>query len=228
MELVLLPGMDGTGILFNPFIKFLDEHIRVTIIRYPPDKKLSYDELCAFVKERLPKNNEFILVAESFSSPIGFRLATENTPYLKTVIFVGSFLDPPYPILLTVVKRLPLSYLFRLQIPDFVVKHFLLGPNASDTLIELFKKSVSQVKSSVLADRLRMIADLKAGSVTLQIPCCYIQAKSDRLVSKRRLQLFEKLAPQIEVHQVEGPHLIMQVNPKGCIQIIQNELGLFN
>jgi len=138
MEVVLLPGMDGTGILFKPFTKFLNEHIKVTIIQYPCDNKLSYNELYAFVKEHLPKCNEFVLVAESFSSPIAYKLAVENIASLKSVIFVAGFLEAPRPTLLGVLTRLPVSVFLRLPLPDFMVRQFLLGTNASDTLVALY------------------------------------------------------------------------------------------
>lgn len=40
MKVVLLPGLDGTGVLFKPLIDVLSSEINVQIISYPPDEKL--------------------------------------------------------------------------------------------------------------------------------------------------------------------------------------------
>lgn len=225
MELVLLPGMDGTGMLFQPLIRVLGENIKINIVQYPCNEELSYNELCVFVKERLPRRQEFILVAESFSGPIAYRLATESIPNLKSIIFVASFLEAPRPILLSVLKLLPLTFFFRIPIPDLITKQIFLGPNASPSLVKLFKEALGQVKPSVLAYRLRAISSLKASGPALQIPCCYIQAKSDMLVPVKSFQPFERLIPQIKVYRIEGPHFVIQANPESCARIIQKEIN---
>ncbi len=45
MNLVLLPGLDGTGELFRPFIEILPKDINALVISYPGNIKLSYEEL---------------------------------------------------------------------------------------------------------------------------------------------------------------------------------------
>jgi hypothetical protein len=40
MKVVLLPGLDGTGILFKPFIEVLSSEIIVQVISYPTEKKI--------------------------------------------------------------------------------------------------------------------------------------------------------------------------------------------
>lgn len=73
---IVLPGLDGTGVLLEDFAAALSEHFDVQVIPYPADKPLRYPQLCAFVRERLPPG-DFILVAESFSGPVALRLAAE-------------------------------------------------------------------------------------------------------------------------------------------------------
>ena len=38
MKLVLLPGLDGTGKLFEPLVKVLSDSIDMQIITYPTNK----------------------------------------------------------------------------------------------------------------------------------------------------------------------------------------------
>ena len=70
--MLLLPGTDGTGRLFGPLQKALPSDLRTQVISYPTNELLGYDTLTDRID--LP-NQPFALVAESFSGPIGIRLA---------------------------------------------------------------------------------------------------------------------------------------------------------
>lgn len=74
--LVLLPGMDGTGTLFDPLLAVLPKTCQIKVIKYPTDASLTYEELERYVIERLPiGRSPLIVIAESFSGPIALRLA---------------------------------------------------------------------------------------------------------------------------------------------------------
>ena len=75
MKLILLPGMDGTGILFQPFLDIFPEEIETQIITFPCNEKLSYQELISYVCDKLPKDNDFVILAESFSGPIAYEIS---------------------------------------------------------------------------------------------------------------------------------------------------------
>src|SRR5262245_41048704 len=68
--LVLLPGLDGTGKLFGPFVERAHATFDVKVVEYPADERLGYPELEALVGRGLPTSGPFFLVAESFSGPI--------------------------------------------------------------------------------------------------------------------------------------------------------------
>ena len=67
MKLILLPGLDGTGKLFKPILDALPNSLDIQIINYDADKKLSYNELVEYVKQKLPKE-DYVLLAEDFLS----------------------------------------------------------------------------------------------------------------------------------------------------------------
>ena len=74
MKIILLPGLDGTGHLFEPFVHALPTEVEASVISYPADSALSYTELVDFVSHKLPKE-DFFLLGESFSGPIVYQLA---------------------------------------------------------------------------------------------------------------------------------------------------------
>jgi pimeloyl-[acyl-carrier protein] methyl ester esterase len=70
LKLVLLPGMDGTGMLFAGFVTALPESFETMTVRYPTDRPLSNLELEGIVRAACPVTEPFMLVAESFSTPL--------------------------------------------------------------------------------------------------------------------------------------------------------------
>jgi hypothetical protein len=74
--LVLFPGMDGTGLMLEPLLPFLDG-IEPQVVRYPAELT-SYPDCQAFARTRLPRDRPFLLLGESFSGPIALALVAER------------------------------------------------------------------------------------------------------------------------------------------------------
>ncbi|MCI5162268.1 MAG: alpha/beta hydrolase [Candidatus Electrothrix sp. AX5] len=234
MQIILLPGMDGTGILFRPFVQELTKHITeitveisVRVLSYPCDQKLSYEQLIDFVRSRLPAQEEVILVAESFSGPIGYALAAEQPNKIRAVIFVATFLSPPKGLLCMMPPPF-MALLMKIPLPVFFLSRLFFergSSNTSNKTIALFKTALRKVQRPVLATRMREMADLaglQAGieAQELDIPCAYIRAKNDQLISCSHAEEFRRIVPQIEVTEIPGPHFLMQARPKECAQVV--------
>lgn len=181
MRIVLLSGLDGTGILFQPLIELLPSDIDPLIISYPNNKKMNYDDLTDYVINQLPEE-EFVLIGESFSGPIAYQIALRNPENLKSVIFVASFLSNPRSIILKLCNFLPMSLLLSLPIPEIIIRSFLLGKNINEQLISLFKQSLKKVPTSILSYRLREIASLHKKHEHLSVRAVHIQATNDKLI----------------------------------------------
>jgi hypothetical protein len=54
--IVLLPGMDGTGILLRPFVELLPNGIDVKVVSYPEDTYLTYEQLAERVLGLVPSS----------------------------------------------------------------------------------------------------------------------------------------------------------------------------
>ena len=57
MIIVLLPGLDGTGLLFKPFVQLLPPELDVRILHYPRDRYLTYEQLAEEVAGQIPERN---------------------------------------------------------------------------------------------------------------------------------------------------------------------------
>jgi len=225
MKIVLLPGLDGTGILFKPFIDALPTAFDVLVISYPPDIKLPYEELIELVINQLPEE-KFILLAESFSGHIAYQVALRKPTNLKSVIFVATFLEPPRPFLLGLSSCFPRSLFLSAPIPNYVVKTFLLGGAENKKLIDLLKQSIKQVSSDVISYRLQEIAKLRNDQKLCDTKVAYIQATNDKLVPARCLETFKKVFTNLSIFQIEGSHFILQTDPLACVEVVVKENAL--
>ena len=216
--------MDGTGNLFTPLLSELSE-FNCEVITLPMSGLQDYPTITEFVKGKLPKE-DFILVAESFSGPIGVALAKESIENLKGVIFVATFLSPPHNILLGFARVLPIKLLSSLPLSTILHRALFLGYSASKELVELFKYTVRSLPSSIIKARLSSMQSLVASSDNIDLPVGYIQATYDRLVRSNKVNDFRNVFNNIIIKTINGPHFILQANPKECAVAISELVPL--
>jgi pimeloyl-[acyl-carrier protein] methyl ester esterase len=222
MELVFLPGLDGTGLSYGPLGEAMPEGVRVTVVTYPTDQKLSFAEHVQCAYGQLPRNKPLVLIAESFSGPITISLAASFPSHIKGIVFCATFMKFERPFLLGPTKYIPFTFLLRKPMPGFLLYFLVGGKPFSDKLVPLFRQLEKLVKPEVIAHRIRMLnnIDATADARTLSLPCCYIQGAQDRLIPARCVVPFEKYLPGLIVKIVDGPHGILQAQPEKCAEII--------
>ncbi len=207
LALVLLPGLDGTGLLFEPFLSEFPNPDCVKVVRYPGEACVDLPEMCELVREQLPSSGRFVLLAESFSGPIAARLLKH--PGVAAAVFCASFLSPPRPFLLRFLSILPLSILFSCPKPDWAIEFACLGKNCPKMLLESVHRALKQVDTRVLAQRFRILANLEPISLPaeLRIPIGYLRGTEDRLVPPSCERAF---GPNALLIPINGPHFLLQ------------------
>lgn len=220
MKLVLLPGLDGTGEHFTPFLAELPESWDALMIRYPNEVAQDYASLTEYVAQQLTQEEPIYLLAESFSGPIAYRLATEYAFPIKAVIFVATFLTSPQPRLLWLRHFAPSHLPFKLRAPNWLMRRYLLDEQTSDTFLAHFWRVVDQVEMAVILQRFAAIARLPRPEKKLTYPCLYLQASHDILVPKRSVEDFKQVCPHLEVIQIPGRHFLLQAKPEPCVEAI--------
>lgn len=207
--------MDGTGQLFQHFAAAL--HARAGIaslaIAYP-DAPLDYAALETFVRGRLPQDRPYVLLAESFSGPLGAALRADPPPGMLGLILCCSFVRNPRPLLA------PLRHLLDLvpfgAMPAIALRQALLAPFATPALQAQLAAALAQVPPSVLRQRLRavMSTDVSRCFAHGSLPVLYLRARHDRLVpSANALQILQ-LAPDAQLVDIAGPHMLLQAAPQ--------------
>lgn len=210
--------MDGTGELFNDFVKTLPGGIEAVIVRYPKNKFLSYKELESFIQSTIPATEPFVLLAESFSTPLAIRFAAKNYPNLKALIICAGFITSPIKGWRRHAAALLAPILLRIPLSKSAARFFLLGPDTPASLIASVQAAIALVKPGVLIARLGAIFACNARTELSQVavPILYIQGKQDRMVSARSFEEILEIRPRTVVAAINGPHLILQRNPEQC------------
>ncbi len=225
MIIVMLPGLDGTGELFNPLLEVLPNDINVQIVRYPKNTKNGYDELVEYVMKQLPKE-DFILVGESFSGPIAYQIARINPINLYSVIFVATFLESPSRVLLKLSELFPRKHILATTLPKAICKIFMLGRDAGAEIIVKFQQIMKLVRPEVLDYRLNLISKLHVDIEPINVKATYIMASDDKLVPERCVNKFMQAFNELQIVNVVGPHFILQASPAECAKVIVNEVNL--
>ena len=221
MKLILLPGMDGTGLLFKPFLDELPNTIDAQVMTLKPLDEQGYEAQLAWVEKQLPEEGDLVLLAESFSGPLALLIARKFSGRVKACVFVASFLSCPHNGLKWLGALLPLRLLVHLPLSDFMIGRYLLGGSASAEQYGLFRKAVKCVDKSVLRARLRVISDLRSTDKRpLRMPCFYLEALDDRLLNEACLESFYEVFGRVSQRRISGPHLLLQSRSEECALIV--------
>jgi len=225
MKIVLLPGLDGTGVLFRPFLEHLPAELTPIVVSYPPDQELSYSELLQIVMENLPRE-PFVLLGESFSGPLALMAASTGPAGLRAVVLSATFVQNPtvlrFPSLAPIVR----PFAFR-HYAQFTAVKALLGQYATPELRLLTKNAIGAVRPEVIAHRVRSVVSVNVERELREcpVPILYLQGARDLVVPKRNLREIRKSLPSIQVAVMDAPHMVLQTQPAASAQAIAEFLS---
>ena len=221
-KILLLPGMDGSGELFREFVAALPEGLVADTVRYPADHVVGYAELEALVWAAMPTGEPFVLVAESYSTPLAIQIAATLPEGLRGLVLCAGFATSPVKGLLQdLIAMLPLTTL-RLAFPTFVVRRFLVGNDAPEALVRDVVSEIGWVEPEVLAARARemLLCNVRAELARVQVPIRYLRPAEDRLVSLECLEEILRIQLGTAVTTIDGPHMLLQREPTLCAEMV--------
>jgi pimeloyl-[acyl-carrier protein] methyl ester esterase len=218
VRLLLLPGLDGTGRLFEPLLAALPPTVSPRVVAYPPDRPLGYGDLLPQVEAAAAGPGDFVVVGESFSGPLALMLAARRPPGLRGVVLSASFVRPPLPGPWRAVVG---AWMFRLG-PPGLVAWMLLGRHRRGRLGRVLGEAVRAVSPAALAARARAIAgvDVTAELRSCPVPILYLRASEDRVVRPRCWARVRAVRPDAARADLPGPHLLLQVAPAAAARVL--------
>ena len=212
-HLVLLPGLDGTEVLFGPLLKTLPEWLSPLVVTYPAHGSGRYEDLLPIVLRAVRSVPHCHVLGWSFSGPLALRAARAEPERVRSVVLAASFLEPPLPwlahtgpllttpavALLRVLRRLPIW----------------LGRSNGDALRRDKARIFRRVPARTLAARARAIREVDArdDAAACRQPLLYLAAEEDRVVPEHNLEVLRRLRPDLQVATLPGSHMALYSHP---------------
>lgn len=223
--IVLLPGMDGTGDLFDPLVRELPVGWRPVVVRYPGDRWLDDEALAAFVRAALPRDEPFVLVGESFSGPVALRIAAEKPVGLRAVVMCASFAR--YPNRTLALFKGAAGWLPMRAMPMAAMSAALLGGFATPELRAALRASLGKVSAAVLAKRGAQVLAFDARDVVgrIDVPLLCLRATRDRIVAASAADEIQRRARDGRVVDIEAPHMLAQCAAAAVSRAIERWLS---
>lgn len=211
--------MDGTGDLFDEFLaQYSSEYL---VIQLPQDGPQDHVSISKTIEKKLP-SEDFVLLAESFSGGIVPELLELENRHIKGVILVASFLNCPNRLLLPIARLMPIKFLSKMPFSKFAYRYLFLGSKAPSTLVEKFNEVIRAIPESLLKRRLSVMLHQYSPTQTYDLPILYIKATNDRLVSSQQSIEVAEIFKNMVVKEIDGPHFILQAQPKETAILIKN------
>lgn len=227
-NLVILPGLDGTGIRVADFVRQMAPSVRVKVIPYPRDRPMGYSELEALIRSELPTDCRYVLLGESFSGPLAIRIGAEPPKGLAGVILCGTFARNPFPRLRLVralAVRVPIK-----SLPRWVRAPLMWGSSNPRRAPPRAQRAMSGVSSAVIRRRIGEIFDVDVTRLLarIELPMLVMIARRDRIVPRAATSLLLYSSPQALVTEIDGPHLLLQSRPAECADRVLRFLRYWN
>jgi len=225
LKIVLLPGLDGTGALFQQFLKLLPSTLTAQVCPLPAEGEQRPDCLAASIAATGLFKEDVIIIAESFSGRVAYELTQLHDHKIKGLILVSSFLTVPR-LLLRVARWLPVRLFPWHWSPAWALRWFCVGSDATAELVQRVQQAIGSVPTFMIADRVKVLSGLSVPHEPIRVPCLYLQPSDDRLVPKYHAEKIRELCHDLRVEVVPGPHLLLQANPEACVASVLAFIGL--
>ncbi|HYD39340.1 MAG TPA: alpha/beta hydrolase, partial [Anaeromyxobacter sp.] len=203
----------------------LPETVEPIVVPLPPHAGPGFERLVAAVREKLPVQRRYALLAESFSGPMAIRFASERPADLVALVLVATFHRSPVSPWLAALRPLA-SVLLSRPPPAWATRHLLAGNDALDDLVRDFREAVRETAPAVLAARIRTALDAdEAGALAAcRVPILYVGGARDRLLRSAIPNELKTLQLALELEVLDAPHLVLQRQPMESARVVSRFL----
>ena len=216
MKLVLLPGSDGTGRLFEPFLASMPSGVEVAVVAYP--KHLyAIDDLARYALDAVGAA-PCVLVAESYSGPVAIRMLALCPALFRGVVLCATFVSCPRPGLAKLASLIPARIFLLTGRIRFLARCFCFGFDSSKPILDLFDDVMARLPAQTLKGRLAVLASLAlvVPPEDTGVPFFYLSPSNDRLIPSTAQTELKSVIKPSKVARIDGPHFLLQVKPLEC------------
>lgn len=217
-KVVALPGLHGSAALFEPLRSAATGAFELRPLSLPARPVASYAALANEVAPMLPPE-PFVLLAESFSGPLAVQLASRAP--VSALILCATFVTSPVPRGLRGVAG---TRLLPAVPPTAAIATALTGGDWR--VAKRVRAELSALPPGVVRSRIRatLEVDEREALAGLRCPVLNVRATRDRLVPRASgLEIGELTG--VAPHELDGPHLLLQIAPSAAVHVIAGWLG---
>ncbi|AXW32896.1 hypothetical protein CJO88_05825 [Ralstonia solanacearum] len=221
VTLVLLPGMDGTGRLFQPLISEIGNGLTTRVVTYPESEPLAYQELIPIIQSTLRSiDGPYVILGESFSGPLAIEIAASLPQGLRGLILCCTFARNPHPALRrlrSAINMLPVN-----TIITSIGSRALFGRFSTKALRDMFQQAISEVTPTVFRARLQSVLDVDVTDklAAVELPTLYLRAMADNVVPRSATAFIRQVRPGTRVVEMDAPHCLLQTLPRDAARVI--------
>lgn len=220
MKLLMIPGMDGTGQLFAPLVRAINNRVETRSVGLPSEGPQNQTALAERIYDSLPKRGPFVLMGESFGGRIAYELATKKPEGLEGVIFAASFLEPPRRYLLSFAAALPLQNLIRTPGFSDLARVVMFGRGSDSQVWHQFHMAIRSLPQGLIATRIEGLKRAPAPEAMLDLPCLQLRATSDKLIDRKAAASISARISNLRTKDIKGPHFLLQTRAETCAREI--------
>lgn len=203
--LVLIPGLDGTGVFLRPLVEALPSWIEPRVFAFNHLRPRAYADLLGELERFLADTPRFHVFAWSYSGPLAVMLAARSRQ-VQSLVLASSFVRNPRPELhaLLGIANWPLIGAVRTirRLPVW------LGRRRSDPYRRAKAEVWAKVDSRDLATRLRTLPgiDVRGELARTTMPLLCMVASDDPVVPPASRDEIRAARPDVVLHEIDGPH----------------------
>jgi pimeloyl-ACP methyl ester carboxylesterase len=216
--IILVPGLDGTALLFYRQVPLLAKRFNVVAFPLPNESDRSMgdlvDELRALISEVAPRGA--ILCGESFGGALSLSTALACPELVRGLVIINSFSRAPRRLQLRLaplaLRMLPWG---AMPLVRRFTGHRLHSPHALPEDLEEFHERSKQIGREGYIHRLEMLRDydVRERLREIQAPALFLAGDRDQLVpSVREAEFMSARVPNAEMRVLEGYGHICLIN----------------
>ncbi|MCE2722443.1 MAG: alpha/beta fold hydrolase [Burkholderiales bacterium] len=217
-DYILLPGLDGTGLLSTKFARLLGESGHCHVVLYP-SSAVTLEACSKLLESALKKAPHAVVIAESFSGAVFLHAMAHNGLNPNAAVFIATFGKPPRLLLGSVAPFIP-NWLMKLGV-RFGLRSFCLNGETPRNIVDEALNVIQSLSLGVVKARLDALRNWKPPR-DFQMPreVLILEARHDLLVDAESTEALRKLFPAAVVEKVAGPHFLTLTKPAECLEQI--------
>ncbi len=219
LQIVLLPGMDGTGIFLDDLTKNLKDTFSVNLVHYPLDREMGYEALTEYVIDLLP-DGPLVILGESFSGPIAIEIAKRMPDRVAALILAVTFAKHPVPEFMRLIANF--------GNPDWIPKRLVEGALFGNCLTSEWRTKFRVMREALPTHimKRRAVEVMKVDKIEalrhIHCPTLSLISKRDRLIAKSASIILSDGLANCQVVTFDAPHMLLKTHALEVSNVIKS------